>query len=105
MLDKVLTDGVFYAANRLYGLTFKPRPDLPVYQPDVKAFEVFDADGSSLALFYFDFFARPNKQGGAWCDVLNRPSGLDKTKPIVINVENFSKPRDPDNPRSSVSTT
>jgi peptidyl-dipeptidase Dcp len=92
VLDRVLTDGVFYTANKLYGLTFKPRPDLPVYQPDVKAYEVFDADGSSLALFYFDFFARPNKQGGAWCNELNRPSGLDKTKPILINVENFSKP-------------
>jgi peptidyl-dipeptidase Dcp len=92
VLDKVLNDGVFYAANKLYGLTFKPRPDLPLYNPDMKAYEVFDADGSSLALFYFDFFARPKKQGGAWCDVLNRPSGLDKTKPILINVENFSKP-------------
>ena len=92
VLDKVLTDGVFYTATKLYGITFKPRPDLPVYQPDVKAYEVFDADGSSLALFYFDFFARPNKQGGAWCDVLDRPSGLDKTKPVIVNVENFSKP-------------
>jgi peptidyl-dipeptidase Dcp len=65
-LDRVLHDGVFFAANRLYGLTFKERKDIPVYQPDVRVFEVFDADGSSLALFYTDFFKRDNKNGGAW---------------------------------------
>ena len=65
-LDHVLVDGVFYAANELYGLTFKERHDLPVYHPDVRVFEVFDADGHPLALFLADYFARDNKQGGAW---------------------------------------
>ena len=65
-LDRVLSDGVFYAAHQLYGLTFKERKDLPVYQPDVRVFEVFDADGKPLALFLGDYFARDNKQGGAW---------------------------------------
>ena len=65
-LDHVLADGVFYAAHQLYGLSFKERQDLPVYQPDVRVFEVFDADGKPLALFLADYFARDNKQGGAW---------------------------------------
>jgi peptidyl-dipeptidase Dcp len=91
-LDRVLQDGVFWAANQLYGLTFKERHDLPVYDPDVRTFEVFDADGTSLALFYADYYARPNKQGGAWCNFINNPSGLDGRKPIVVNVANFTKP-------------
>ncbi|HET8901874.1 MAG TPA: M3 family metallopeptidase, partial [Holophagaceae bacterium] len=65
-LNRVLQDGVFYAANQLYGLTFKERHDLPVYQPDVRTFEVFDKDGKHLALFYCDYFKRDNKNGGAW---------------------------------------
>ncbi len=91
-LDRVLKDGVFFAANKLYGLTFKARPDLPVYQPDVKVYEVFDADGKHLALFYADYFARPNKNGGAWCNYLNNPSGLAGEGPIIVNVANFTKP-------------
>jgi peptidyl-dipeptidase Dcp len=91
-LDRVLHDGVFYAANQLYGLTFKERKDIPVYQPDVRVFEVFDADGSSLALFYIDFFARPNKEGGAWTVAFVRQSRLRGTKPVVTNTENFAKP-------------
>ena len=91
-LNRVLQDGVFFAAHRLYGLTFKERHDIPVYQPDVRVFEVFDADGKHLALFYADYFTRPNKSGGAWCNFVNQPSGLDKTKPIVVNVANFTKP-------------
>src|SRR6185369_14558337 len=67
-LDRVLKDGVFYAANKLYGLTFKERKDLPVYHPDVRVFEVFDQDGKSLALWYCDYFKRDNKGGGAWED-------------------------------------
>ena len=67
-LEHVLHDGVFFAANKLYGVTFKERKDLPVYQPDVRVFEVFDKDGKSLALFYADYFQRPNKDGGAWQD-------------------------------------
>jgi peptidyl-dipeptidase Dcp len=91
-LNRVLQDGVFYAANQLYGLTFKERKDIPVYQPDVRVFEVFDADGKHLALFYADYFRRPNKSGGAWCNFLNQPSGLDKRGPLVVNVANFTKP-------------
>ena len=91
-LDRVLHDGVFYAANQLYGLTFKERKDIPVYQPDVRVFEVFDADGSSLALFYIDIFARPNKQGGAWTSAFVRQSRLLGTKPVITNTENFVKP-------------
>jgi peptidyl-dipeptidase Dcp len=91
-LDRVLHDGVFYAANQLYGLTFKERHDIPVYNPDVRVFEVFDADGKSLALYYGDYFSRPNKSGGAWMDSFVDQSGLMGTKPVVFNVENFTKP-------------
>ncbi len=91
-LNRVLQDGVFFAANQLYGLTFKERKDLPVYQSDVRVFEVFDADGKHLALFYADYFARPNKSGGAWCNFMNQPSGLDRRPAVVVNVANFTKP-------------
>ena len=91
-LDHVLRDGVFFAANKLYGLTFKERTDIPVYHPDVRVFEVFDADGSSLALFYADYFARPSKSGGAWEDSFVDQNGLTGTKPVVYNVCNFQKP-------------
>ena len=91
-LDRVLRDGVFFAANQLYGLTFKERKDIPVYQPDVRVFEVFDADGKSMALFYCDYFKRDNKSGGAWMDSFVDPSGLRGTKPVVFNVANFTKP-------------
>ncbi len=91
-IGRVLTDGVFYAANKLYGLTFKERHDIPLYHPDVRVFEVFDADTSPIALFYADYFARPNKQGGAWCDDLVAPSGLLQRKPVVVNVASFTKP-------------
>jgi peptidyl-dipeptidase Dcp len=91
-LDRVLQDGVFYAANQLYGLTFKERKDLPVYHPDVRVFEVFDQDGKSMALFYADYFKRDNKGGGAWMDSFVDPSGLNGTKPVVYNVANFAKP-------------
>ena len=91
-LDRVLRDGVFFAANKLYGLTFKERHDIPVYQPDVRVFEVFDADGSSLALWYCDYFKRDNKGGGAWESALVGQSGLLGTKPVIYNVANFAKP-------------
>jgi peptidyl-dipeptidase Dcp len=91
-LNRVLQDGVFYAANQLYGLTFKERPDLPVYQPDVRVFEVFDKDGSHLGLFYCDYFKRDNKNGGAWMDILAVQSKLLGTHPVVYNVANFAKP-------------
>ncbi|HEV7367147.1 MAG TPA: M3 family metallopeptidase [Gemmatimonadales bacterium] len=92
LLDRVLQDGVFFAANRLYGLTFKERKDLPVYHPDVHVYEVFDTDGKSMALFYTDYFKRDNKGGGAWMDSFVDPSGLMGTKPVVYNVCNFTKP-------------
>jgi len=91
-IDRVLRDGVFYAAEKLYGLTFKERKDIPPYQADVRVFEVFDADGKPLALFYFDPFARPSKSGGAWTGAFVGQSGLLGTKPVVYNVENFQKP-------------
>jgi len=91
-LDRVLHDGVFFAANKLYGLTFKERHDIPVYHPDVRVFEVFDADGRSLALWYCDYFKRDNKAGGAWEDSFVNQSGLLQTKAAVFNVANFTKP-------------
>ena len=91
-LDRVLNDGVFYAANKMYGITFKPRPDIPVYHPDVRVWEVFDADGKSLALFYGDYYQRPSKQGGAWCDTFVDQSRLMGTKPVVTNNLNLTKP-------------
>jgi peptidyl-dipeptidase Dcp len=91
-MNNVLQNGVFYAANQLYGITFKERKDLPVYDPDMRVFEVFNADGSSLALFYCDYFKRDNKQGGAWMNSFVDQSKLLGTKPVVINVANFSKP-------------
>ncbi|MGN6353006.1 MAG: peptidyl-dipeptidase Dcp [Parafilimonas sp.] len=91
-LNTVLEKGVFYAANQLYGLTFKERHDIPIYQPDVRVFEVFDKDGTSLALFYCDYFKRDNKSGGAWMSNLVDQSFLLKTKPVIYNVCNFTKP-------------
>ncbi|SEM43519.1 peptidyl-dipeptidase Dcp [Luteibacter sp. UNCMF331Sha3.1] len=91
-LDNVLQNGVFYAANQLYGLTFKERKDIPVWQPDVRVFEVFDKDGSSMALFYADFFKRDNKNGGAWMSNIVDQSKLFGDKPVVYNVTNFTRP-------------
>lgn len=91
-LNRVLQDGVFYAAHQLYGLTFKERHDLPVYQSDVRVFEVFDADGSPLALFLGDYYARDNKQGGAWMDNYVNQSKLLGLKPVVVNNINIPKP-------------
>ncbi len=91
-LDRVLQDGVFHSANQLYGITFKERHDIPVYHPDVRVFDVFDADGKQIALFYCDYFKRDNKNGGAWMDVFVNQSKLLGTLPVVYNVANFSKP-------------
>jgi peptidyl-dipeptidase Dcp len=91
-LNNVLENGVFYAAHELYGLTFKERKDLPVYQQDVRVFEVFDADAKPLALWYCDYFKRDNKNGGAWMDVLVGQSKLLGQLPVVFNVANFDKP-------------
>ncbi|WP_420008561.1 peptidyl-dipeptidase Dcp [Xanthomonas sacchari] len=91
-LDNVLQNGVFYAANQLYGLTFKERTDIPTYHDGMKVYEVFDKDGKSLALFYTDYFKRDSKSGGAWMDEFVGQNGLTGTKPVVYNVCNFTKP-------------
>jgi peptidyl-dipeptidase Dcp len=91
-LNNVLENGVFYAANQLYGITFKERHDIPVYQSDVRVFEVFDADGKHLALFYCDYFKRDNKNGGAWMSEFVGQSRLLGTSPVVYNVANLPKP-------------
>ena len=91
-LNHVLLDGVFFAAGKLYGLTFKERHDLPVYQPDVRVFEVYEADGKPLALFLGDYYARPSKRGGAWMNAYVEQSGLFATKPVVANHLNIPKP-------------
>lgn len=88
----VLEKGVFYAAEKFYGLTFKKRTDLPVYHPDVVAYEVFDKDGKSLAIYYLDFFTRSSKSGGAWMNNFVTQSYLLGTKPVIVNVYNFQKP-------------
>ena len=90
-LDKVLEDGVFYAAGKLYGLRFERRTDLPVYHPDVWTYTVFDRDGSELGLFYFDPFQRPSKRGGAWMSNFVDQSFLWDTKPVIYNVLNIPK--------------
>ena len=90
-LDKVLEDGVFYAANKLYGLTFEKRDDLPTYHPDVWVYTVKDRDGSELGLFYFDPFQRASKRGGAWMSNFVDQSDLWGTKPVIYNVLNIPK--------------
>jgi peptidyl-dipeptidase Dcp len=90
--DRVLHDGVFFAAHELYGLSFRERSDLKLYRDDVRLFEVFDADGRPLALFLGDYFARDNKQGGAWMSSFVGQSTLFDTKPVVVNNLNFPKP-------------
>jgi peptidyl-dipeptidase Dcp len=91
-LDRVLHDGLFFAAGQLYGITFEERHDLPVYHPDVRVFEVFDSDRSHLGLIYVDYFKRDNKNGGAWMDTLVPQSRLLGTRPVIYNVANFPKP-------------
>jgi peptidyl-dipeptidase Dcp len=91
-LNHVLLDGVFFAAGKLYGVTFKERHDLPVYEPTVRVFDVFDADGSQLAIFIFDAYARPSKRGGAWMSGYVSQSGLLGLKPVVANHLNIPKP-------------
>ena len=91
-MDNVLENGVFFSANRLYGLTFEARPELPVYHPDVRVWEVFDAGGEPLALFIGDFYARPSKRGGAWMNAYVSQSHLMGTSPVVGNHLNVPKP-------------
>ena len=90
-VDSVLLNGVFYAANRLYGLSFKERTDIPTYHPDMKAYEVIDNDGKSLALFYCDYYRRPTKRGGAWMDGFQKQSRQWNQLPIIFNVCNSAK--------------
>ena len=90
-VDSVLINGVFYAANRAYGLTFKERTDIPFYHPDMKAYEVFDKDGKSKALFYCDYFRRPTKRGGAWMDGFAKQSRQWEQLPMIFNVCNNAK--------------
>ncbi|MCA1827942.1 MAG: M3 family metallopeptidase [Myxococcales bacterium] len=91
-LNRVIQDGVFYAANQLYGITFKERHDLPVYQPEVRVWDVIDADGSQLGIFVGDYYKRDNKQGGAWMNAYVPQSGLFGEKPVVANHLNIPKP-------------
>ena len=88
----VLEKGVFYAAEKFYGITFKKRTDLPVYHPDVVAYEVFDHDGKSLAIYYLDFYTRDSKSGGAWMSNFVEQSHLLGTKPVIVNCFNYQKP-------------
>jgi peptidyl-dipeptidase Dcp len=90
--NKVLEDGVFYAANQLYGLTFKELHNIPTWSPDMRVFQVYDKDGSELAIFMIDPWKRDNKSGGAWMSNLVNQSVLRGTKPVVFNVQNFTKP-------------
>ncbi len=91
-LDNVLKNGVFFTMNKLYGIEFRERTDLPVYHPDVRVFDVFDKDGSHFAIYYVDFFKRDTKRGGAWMSSFVDQSKLLKEKPVIVNVLNIPKP-------------
>ncbi|MEL0633315.1 M3 family metallopeptidase [Pseudoalteromonas carrageenovora] len=91
-MNSVIHDGLFFAMNKLYGITFKERKDLPVYHEDVTAYEVFNADGSAIGLFYMDPYAREGKRGGAWMSAYVSQSGLKGTKPVIYNAQNIPKP-------------
>ncbi|MBC3809975.1 M3 family metallopeptidase [Undibacterium aquatile] len=91
-LDSVLQNGVFFAAHQLYGISFKERKDLPVYHPSVRVFEVFDADGKSMALFIADMYARDSKRGGAWMNSYVEQSTLFNKKPVIANHLNIPQP-------------
>lgn len=93
-MDRVLRDGVFFAATRLFGITFRERQDLPVYEPTVRVFDVFEADGTPLAIFLADLYARPSKRGGAWMNSYVDQSGLLGTRPVVANHMNIPRPPD-----------
>jgi peptidyl-dipeptidase Dcp len=91
-MSSVINDGLFFAMNKLYGITFKERQDLPVYHEDVTVYEVFNADGSAIGLFYMDPYAREGKRGGAWMSAYVSQSGLKGTKPVIYNAQNIPKP-------------
>ena len=90
-VDSVLQNGVFYAANRVYGLSFKERTDIPIYHPDMKTFEVIDGDGQTIGLFYCDYYRRPTKRGGAWMDGFAKQSHRWAQQPVIFNVCNNAK--------------
>ncbi len=90
-VDSVLVNGVFYAANLVYGLTFKERTDIPTYHPDMRVFEVIDKDGKPMALFYGDYYRRPTKRGGAWMDAFQEQTHRWNLMPIIFNVCNTAK--------------
>ncbi len=90
-LDSVLVNGIFYAAHRVYGLSFRERKDIPTYHKDMKVFDVIDADGKQLALFYCDYFRRPTKRGGAWMSAFLKQSSDRQQKPLIFNVCNYAK--------------
>ncbi|WP_053980359.1 M3 family metallopeptidase [Marinagarivorans algicola] len=91
-MKSVIHDGLFFAMNKLYGITFKERKDLPVYHEDVTVYEVFNADSSAIGLFYMDPYAREGKRGGAWMSAYVGQSGLQGTKPVIYNAQNIPKP-------------
>jgi len=91
-MQSVIHDGLFFAMNKLYGITFKERKDLPVYHEDVTVYEVFNADNSAIGLFYLDPYAREGKRGGAWMSAYVSESGLKGTKPVIYNAQNIPKP-------------
>jgi peptidyl-dipeptidase Dcp len=93
-LDSVLKNGVFFTMNKLYGISFKERKDLPVYHPDVRVFDVFDRDGSQIGLFYADYFKRDTKRGGAWMSSFVDQSKLLNDKPVIVNCLNIPRPAD-----------
>lgn len=93
-IDSVQLNGVFYAANRVYGLTFKERKDIPTYHPDMKVFEIFDRSGKPLALFYSDYFRRPSKRGGAWMSSFSKQSHERGQLPVIYNCCNYAKAPD-----------
>ena len=95
-MDRVLEDGVFFAMNKLFGVRFEERKDLPAYHPDVRTFEVFDEKGESIGLFYADYFAREGKRGGAWMNALVGQTKLLGRKPVILNCLNVPKPAEGD---------
>ncbi|MBX8997893.1 peptidyl-dipeptidase Dcp [Klebsiella aerogenes] len=92
-LDRVLEDGVFWTASQLFGIRFVERFDIPLYHPDVRVWEIFDANGEGMALFYGDYFSRDSKSGGAWMDVFVEQSTLRAQRPVIYNVCNYQKPK------------
>jgi peptidyl-dipeptidase Dcp len=94
LLDSVLKNGVFFTMNKLYGISYRERNDLPVYHPDVRVFDVMDRDGSQIGLFYADYFKRDTKRGGAWMSSFVDQSRLLHDQPVIVNCLNIPRPAD-----------